>query len=241
MRKDTFPNPPAFLAGAPKAVLNRLDPERALLFALDARNQPASLGCLIALGSIDSALAAARVQQRRINSAKRMMVRNWAAGRGRRILFHDVHFYLICWGRVSKLAHFVVRITQFPQARLVLKRYRTRLDQMVGFRDHLEHFEERLPGGSKRHILRVPGDLFNMSGDFATIGGDRVDVGEASLRLLALIVSEFKTAVLFDALASLAVKDPNSAARLIQAAARDVGLARVMRDVRRGLRSRVAD
>ena len=239
MPKDSFPNPPAFLAGAPKAVLNRLEPERALLFALDARNQPASRGCLIAFGSIDFALAAARVQQRRIASAKRMMERNSRAGRGHRILFHDVHFYLICWGRVSKLAHFVARITQFPQARLVLKRYRTRLDHMIGFRDHLEHFEERLPGGSKNHILRLPGDLFNMSGDFATIGGDRVDVGKASVRLLAMIVSEFKTAVLFDALTSLAAKDPNSAARLIQAAARDVGLARIMRAVRRGLRHAV--
>jgi hypothetical protein len=241
MQKVAFPNLPPFLVGAPKAVLKRLDPERALLFALNARNEPASPGCLIALSSIDSALAAAKVQQRRIANAKRLMARDWAAGRSIRILFHDVHFYLICWSRVAKLAQFVVRITQYPQARFVLKRYRTRLNEMVAFRDHLEHFEERLPGGLKQHISRVPGDLFNIRGDSATIGGDSVDVGPASLKLLAEIVGEFRSGVLFDALESLAARDPASAVRLIQTAARDVGLSRIMRQVRRDLQSRGAE
>ena len=233
MRKDTFPNPPAFLAEVPKAVLNRLDLEDVLRFVIDARNKPASLGCVFALGSIDSELSAAKVQQRRIARAKRLMGRNWAAKRSRGMLLHDVHFYLICWGRVSKLLKFIVRITQFPQARFVLKRYRTRLDAMIEFRDHLEHFEERLPGGAERHNLKKPGDLFNMFGDLASIGGDRVDVGQASLRLLKLIVSEFKRAVLFEALTRLAETDPTSTVRLIRNAARNAGLARTMRQIRR--------
>lgn len=233
MRKDRFPNPPALLARVPKAVLNRLDLEDVLQFVIDARNKPASLGCVVALGSIDSELAAAKVQQRRIASAKRLMGRNRAAGRSRGILFHDVHFYLICWARISKLAQFIVRITQFRQARRVLRRYRTRLDARIEFRNHLEHFEERLPGGAERHNLKKPGDLFNMFGDFASIGGDRVDVGKASLRLLSLMVSEFKRAILFDPLTSLADTDPTSVARVIRNAARDVGLARTMRQIRR--------
>ena len=233
MRKDTFPNPPALLVEVPKAVLNKLDLEDVLRFVIDARNKPASLGCVVAFGIIDSELAAAKVQQRRIASAKRLIGRNRAARRNRSMLFHDVHFYLICWGRISKLARFIVRTNQFPQARLVLNRYRTRLDEMIRFRDHLEHFEERLPGGSEQHNLKKPGDLFNIHGDSASIGGDRVDFGKASLRLLSLIVSEFKRAVLFDALTSLAEKDPTSAERLILNAARDVGLTRLMRQIRR--------
>lgn len=212
-----------------------------MLFALNARNQPASLGCLIALSSIDSALAAAKVQERRIAHAKRLMRSDRTVGRNLRILFYDVHFYLICWSRVAKLASFVSRVTRFRQVQIVLKRYRTRLNEMAGFRDHLEHFEERLPGGSKQHTLRVPGDLFNMSGDAATIGGESVNVGAASLRLLTSIVNEFRRAVLFDALVSLAADDPDSATRLIQTAARDVGLARIMRQVRRDLRNRIAE
>lgn len=236
--KAAFPGPPAFLAGAPPAVLGKLDPGRALLSALNARNEPASLGCFIALGSIDSTLAAAKVQQRRIARAKKVIWKKPTVGRRSRTLFHDVHFYLICWARVAKLARFVARVTRFPQAQIVLRRYRTRLDQMSGFRDHLEHFEERLPGGSKQHVLKVPGDLFNMTGDSATIGGDSVDVGAVSLRLLVVIVKEFKAAVLFDALKTLASDDPTTVTRLIRGAAQDVGLARTIRQVQKEFENR---
>jgi hypothetical protein len=232
----TFPNPPAFLVGVPKSILRKLDAAAALLDALYARNERPAIGCFIALVSITSTLSAAKVQQRRIRRARQSIWKQPGVGRRGRTLFHDVHFYLICWARIAKLASFVARVTRFPRAKLVLKRYHSRLEQMSDFRDHLEHFEERLPGGSKHHVLKVPADLFNMAGDFATIGGERVNVGTESLRLLVAIVEEFKAAALFDALETLATADPTRVSHLVRRAALDVGMARTIKQVQKALR-----
>jgi hypothetical protein len=220
----------------PKGVLRKLDAAEALLNALNARNDPAAIGAFLALGNIKSTLAAAKVQQRRINRARKSVWKRPGVGRHGATLFHDVHFYLICWARVAKLAKFVAGVTRFPRAKLVLRRYRTRLEEMTDFRDHLEHFEERLPGGSKQHVLKVPGDLFNMVGDSATIGGEKVNVGIDSLRLLVAIVEEFKAAVLFDALETLVAVDAPRVSHLIRRAALDIGLARTTRQVQKALR-----
>ena len=231
----TFPNPPRFLVGVPKRVIRKLDATAVLLDALSARKEPAAIGCFIALGSITSTLLAAKVQQRRIRRAWKLARKQPGMGRGGRTLFHDVHFYLICWARVAKLASFVARVAQFPQVKLVLRRYHARLQQMLDFRDHLEHFEERLPGGTRHHVLKVPGDLFNMVGDFATIGGERVNVGTDSLQLLVVIVEEFKSAVLFDALETLAATDPTRAAHLIRRAAVEIGIVRTIKQIQKAL------
>lgn len=228
----TFQSPPAFLARVPRSILRKLDAADALLAA---RNHSAAFGPYIALGSLRSTLVAARTQHRRIRRAKDSIWQGPRPGRRLRSLFFEIHFYLICWARIAKLASFVTRATGFRRPKLVLKQYHTRLKQMSDFRDHLEHFEERLPGGSRHQALRVPGDLFNVAGDSASIGGDTVNVGEESLRLLVAIVDEFETAVLFDALETLWSADPARVSHLVRQAALRVEIPRTIRQIHKML------
>jgi hypothetical protein len=202
---------------------------------LAAQNHSAAFGPCIALGSLRSTLVAARIQHRRIRRAKESIWQGPRPGRRLRSLFFEIHFYLICWARIAKLASFVTRATGFRRPKLVLKRYRTRLEQMSNFRDHLEHFEERLPGGSRHQALRVPGDLFNLAGDSASIGGETVNVGAESLRLLVALVDEFETAVLFEALEILWSVDPARVSHLVRQAALRVEIPRTIRQIHKML------
>jgi hypothetical protein len=70
-----------------------------------------------------------------------------------------------------------------------------------------------------------------MTGTFVTYGGRRVDIGPASVRLLRAIVSEFRTAVLFDSIEAVAAADRARAVGLLRRAASQVQVARVMRYV----------
>ena len=153
--------------------------------------------------------------------------------RSSRSLFDEVHFYLICWARIAKLTRFIARCTRFRRTGLVLRRYHAELAERVNGRDHLEHFEERLPGEPKRHALAIPGNLLNMAGHFLTYGGRRIDVGPASAILLRAIVTEFRTALLFDSVEALAAADPNQALILLRRAGSRVHLARVAKEFER--------
>lgn len=181
-------------------------------------------------------VAAARTEQRRIQLAMRRIARAKSPGSRSRTLFHDVHFYLIAWGRVAKLAQYVSDRSGFSRVKLVMKRNRSLLKKMTDFRDHLEHFEERLPGGPPRRALREGGDLFNMVGDQMSIGGERVDVGAESLRRLVVFVEEFETAVLYDALEELRQREPTSVPHQVRRAALQVGIDRRLGQIRRKLR-----
>ena len=185
-------------------------------------------GLVIALGAVDSYFEAAKRQQHRIERAKAGLTRRATART--RSLFDEVHFYLICWARIAKLTRFIARCTKFRRTGLVLRRYHAELTERVNGRDHLEHFEERLPGEPKRHELAVPGDLLNMAGHFLTYGGRRIDVGPASAILLRAIVTEFRTALLFDSVEALAAADPNQALTLLRRAGSRVHLARVAKE-----------
>ncbi len=235
--KSAFLTRPGFLAGLPPAVLSQLEAGEALLFALDTRSHPPSfaIGVFIAFGQLQSMFAAARTEQRRIQRAMRRISGLKRPGQNTRTLFHDVHFYLICWGRVAKLAKYVTHTSGFSRAELVVKRHRLLLNKMTAFRDHLEHFEERLPGGPPRRALRERGDLFNMVGDHVSIGGERVDVGANGLQRLAVFVEEFETAVLYDALEELAQREPTGVPHQVQRAVLQVGIDRRVSQVQRRL------
>src|SRR5712692_1475572 len=97
-------------------------------------------------------------------------------------------------------------------------RYHSELEERRTGRDYLEHFEERLPGAPKHNKLKVPNDLFNISHQYATFGGHRVDVGLRSIRLLENIVDEFREALLFDALESLATTNVDRLSHLLRRA-----------------------
>lgn len=213
----------------PPFVIRALEPSEALQAALVATKRGQVFGPIIALGAVESYLEAARRQRRRIERARSGLLRRTAART--RPLFDEVHFYLICWTRIVKLARFIARSTRFRRTGLVLRRYYAELTERLDGRDHLEHFEERLPGGPRRHELAVPGDLLNMTGRFLTYGGRRIDIGPTSVRLLRSVVAEFRTALLFDSLEALADAEPSRLIALLRRAGSRVQLARVMRRV----------
>lgn len=219
----------------PKAVIRALDPSEALDAALIVSKHDQVYCPVIALGAVESYFEAAKRQQHWIERAKAGLLTR-AAGRTRS-LFEDIHFYLICWAGIAKLTRFIARSTKFRRTGLVLRRYHAELTERVDGRDHLEHFEEHLPGGPRRHELAVRGDLLNMAGQFLTYGGRKIDVGPASGRLLRVIVAEFRAALMFDSVEAIAAVEPNRAVALLRRAGARVQLARIVKQVERLFRS----
>jgi hypothetical protein len=229
-------SPPDWFGKVPPAVLRRLDDRDVLRDALVAAKNPHVYGPVIALRRIDSAHAAARRQQHRILRAKKTLTTTWSPGRGKATIFDDVHFYAICWSRIAKLARFISQRTRFRRIGLVLRKHKHLLDEMIALRDHLEHFEERLPGGAKVATMAVPGDLFNMANQFVTFGGRHVDVGPENTRLLGSLVLEFHRALLVDVVEALASSDLARLRTRLQRASSDADIARTIRQVTRSMK-----
>jgi hypothetical protein len=218
----------------PKSVIRALDVTNVLMGALETTSSPIGLGPVLALNSVDSYLDAAKRQRCRIERARA------AAFMGIRLrkhihgnLFNDVHFYLICWARIAKLGRFIADKTRFKRVGLVLRRYHAELKERIDCRDHLEHFEERLPGGMKQDRLPVPNDLLNMINQYVTYGGRKLDVGPDSMRLLQTIVAEFRTAILFDAVETLVTTDVDRLSDLFQQAVSNIQITKVTRAVQK--------
>jgi len=226
------PTAPLILAKAPRALIRALDVSDLFMSAAGTPNARMDLGPMIAYNSIESYLDAAKRQLRRIERARAATVKGvLSRKRTRGNLFNEIHFYLICWARIAKLARFIADKTRFKRVGLVLRRYHVELKDRIDCRDHLEHFEERLPGGAKQNKLLVPNDLLNMIGEHVTYGGRKLDVGPASIRLLQTIANELRTALLFDGIETLATADANRLSFLIQRAASNIQIARVTRAV----------
>src|SRR3990172_1666632 len=124
------PSPPEFLSAMPKAVVRALDVFEVFRDALTAMKHPEKYGPLIALGKIESYFDAARHQQRRIERAKASIDRSFSRPIGIRPgknLFCDVHFYLISWARIAKLARFIQQTTKLSRTGLVLRRFEAEL------------------------------------------------------------------------------------------------------------------
>lgn len=223
----TVPAPPEILQGIPKAVVRALETADILHAAIAVLKPDGGFGVIIAFGGLESYCQAAKRQQHRIERAKATIPKRFSSRN--RSLFDEVHFYLICWARIAKLSRFIAQTTRFRRFGRVLRHHSTSLSARVDARDHLEHFEERLPGHPRRMTLAIPSDLLNIHGDFLTYGGRRVDIGLASLRLLNAIVTEFRTAILYDSIEAIAVADRDRAATLLRQAASKVHLAGVMR------------
>jgi hypothetical protein len=227
---------PPILEKVPRAVIRALDPTRLLMNAVPLLNPPTNIGPVIALGSVDTYLEAARRQQQRIKRAKSAFLKHVHSGRLKRDnLFNEIHFYLICWARIAKLGGFIRDKTRFKHVGLVLRHYHTEFQKRIDCRDHLEHFEERLPGGVKQSKLQVPGDLLNMMNEHVTYGGRKLDVGPASLALLQTIVAELRAAILYDAVETLAAADSKRLADSIERAATNIQIAKILKATQKGL------
>ena len=231
------PNPPAFLAQIPKVIVRSLDVSEILQDALNSMKNPEVYGPMIALSTIESYFDAAKLQQRRIERAKVSIHKSFSNTTGVRIrrgrnLFYDVHFYLISWARIARLARFIQQTTRFSRTGLVLRRYAADLKDRIDARDHLEHFEERLPGGKNRRKLDVPNDLLNMTNQYLTYGGRKLDIGPDSIRLLKTIRDELFLAILYDSLEKLATENQNLLSDLLKAATSNVYTARMTRKIK---------
>ena len=225
---------PAILDQLPRAVVRAIDVSEALRNAIFAMRLPEPNGPLIALYAVASYLNSAKRQQRRIERARKALRKPDQAQRNAlENTFSDVHFYLICWSRIAKFARFIAQATRFRRARLVLRRYHRDLTERIEFRDHLEHLEERLPGGAMQHRLKNPNDILNMATEWLTCGGRKLDVGPASLHCLIMIVNEFRRAIMLDSVEFLAKVDENSFSSLVHRAANTVRIARVSRRAER--------
>lgn len=227
---------PACLNGMPAAIIKVLSVQDVFWAALTFDKDPKNYGLIIALEGIESYFMVAKRQHRRIERAEVSIHKS--RGKHGRNLFSDVHFYLIAWARIAKLADFIQAKTQFPRVRFALRPYRQILGEFIDARDHLEHFEDRVPGGKKHETLKVRTDLLNMHNHYLTFGGRRIDVGPNSIRLLNLILSRVRQAILFDALDVLANKDPKSLTRILKRAAAQVDVARTTKMVTRLLQKR---
>jgi len=193
---------------------------------------------MIALVGLGYYYDAARRQQRRIMAARRRQERTMAVGRrkiGRpqssvRHIFDEIHFYLICWARIAKLAKSVAEGTNFRQVELVRQQYDDELKDRVDARNDFEHFEERLPGGTK--VPKAdPYDLENLHGDVFTFGGRKTNVGPQSVRILQAFVTEFQKAVLYDSLEAIAAAEPDRADAIVRQAASSVRIRRLTRKI----------
>lgn len=224
------PVAPEVLKEVPRSVVRVLEASDALLHALNAKKHTEPYGPIIALHTLESYFDAAKRQQRRIERVSASQRKpNGQRRRIRSSLFDDVHFYLICWARIGKLGRFIANETKWRRIGLVLRRYHPELEKRRNGRDHLEHFEERLPGAPKHKKMRVPNDLFNMSHHHATFGGNSVDVGPESIRLLKVIVAEFRQALIFDAVESLANTDIDRLSLVLRRAASTVRVRNAIR------------
>ena len=78
----------------------------------------------------------------------------------------------------------------------VWKKYRTELKQYTDARDHFEHYEERLPGGTMSEKLINPGDCGSLRNGYFSLGGFKWDISTRSVRNLNLMVEELSRAFL---------------------------------------------
>lgn len=118
----------------------------------------------------------------------------------------------------------------------MLRRFKRDLDDRILARDHLEHFEEQLPGGKPRRKHPVPNDLLNMANQYLKYGGRRIDIGPDSIRLLKAFHDEFFTAILYDSIESLASNDERQLLRLVKRVASKVRVARETKKVEKMLK-----
>lgn len=221
MPKANVPRPSLSppLVHVPQSLLRRLDAGQVLRDALIATNHPHAYGPVVAWASLESYARAARRQLARIRRA----LRGFRHPRGLPAtnLFDDVHFYVIGWVRIDKLAGFISHHTRYTQIGRVLRRYRRELDERLHLRNHLEHLEQRLPGGKEAPKMRVPNALFNMVNDKVSYEGTLVDVGKQSGQVLTQLLMELRDAVLFDSMATLLAQTPDRLRQILADAARE--------------------
>jgi len=132
--------------------------------------------------------------------------------RRRRQVFIDVHFYLDCFVMVQKMMQILVEATRFRRCCAVYQKWASQLDNYAQARHHLQHIDERFPGGRHARALH-PGvikkdsttphvQILEVFPDDKLIfgtSGESWDVGPKSIEMLEIAVAEFSQALAEDA------------------------------------------
>jgi len=202
----------------------RLDLDRDRVVWHATKALPKGSACGIALSNIESYHDAAKRQYRRIQRARRTMMEpdKRRAKQAPRGMFADVHFYLICWTQIHKHLALIRRIEQLRRTTALIDDCKSEFMLRRDFRNHLEHYETRLPGQAAYEKMKGSYFYSCMSDDDFQFGVDRVDVGPKSIRFLNSFMAAFKQAVLFDSLEILERNDPDRLVNHMKGAANGV-------------------
>jgi len=165
--------------------------------------------CVIAMKGANEYLDAARVQMDRIEPAALA----WHKGTHRARVFHEIHYYFICWAAIWKRLEVIKTQAGFVSLRPILRKYRGEAEYYSFGRDQLEHYDDWL-AGNPRHQPLAAWDHGNLHGSMYSLAGRRWDVSRVSLERLERLVHEFAEAVMAEGRAKLMAREMNGEARL---------------------------
>jgi hypothetical protein len=152
-------------------------------------------------------LEAARMQMDRIEAAM-----HERADPSNRSVFHEIHYYFICWDAIWKRLSFLKSRSGFLSLKPLWQEYRTQCDHYVFGRDQLEHLDDWLDG-RPRHSPLAAWDWGNLFGSTYTLAGRHWDVSRVSLQQLERLVHKFAEAVVIEGRRRLMVSEMNKPLR----------------------------
>jgi hypothetical protein len=170
--------------------------------------------CAIAMKAANEYVHAAGVQRERIEAARRQ----WADLEApitmarRSQVFHEIHYYFICWDAVWKRLTVIKDATRWRTVRRVWRQHRREAENYATARDRIEHYDEWLAGRPK-YKPTAQWDHGNLKGSEGSLeyslAGRQWDVSHASLERLRRLVSEFADAVMNEGTERLLIREMN--------------------------------
>jgi hypothetical protein len=136
-------------------------------------------------------------------------------------LFADIHFYAICWNAIGRNLTVIRSETKSYGMRCAMRPYAADFTEYKRMRDHLEHFDDRLPGRRGVKRLKQPWDLGNAFGGVYSFGGDKVDIGPQSLLRLRRVVTSVEMALKQEFWQTIVKNRPDAIQRLARMADQD--------------------
>lgn len=110
--------------------------------------------------------------------------------------FAHSHLYILCWAAVARLLEVIKSHSGLKSPHQIYTQYLPVLKGYSRARDHLEHYEERLPKGKKHEELANPSDFGTLRSGLFSIGGESCDVSESSFQMLRGLVAELEKGIL---------------------------------------------
>lgn len=110
----------------------------------------------------------------------------------------DAHFYFTCWDTIYKILKKLKQSSGLACVKPILNKYKGEFERYRKARDHMEHFDERLPGGQRAH---KDGPYPSVVSDTReaiefVFAGEKWDISEHSLIILRTIVLELRRSVI---------------------------------------------